>query len=38
MEKNVQLVALNFKKVDNNLLKNINMFKTCSFVHFSELD
>jgi hypothetical protein len=32
-----QLVALNFQVVDDNLMKNVAMFKTNSFVHFSEL-
>jgi hypothetical protein len=32
-----QMVALNFQLVDDNLMKNIAMFKTNSFVHFSEL-
>lgn len=31
-----QLVALNFQNSDENLIKNITMFKNCSFVHFSE--
>ena len=33
-----QLVALNFQTSDKNLIKNITMFKKCSFVHFSELN
>jgi hypothetical protein len=32
-----QMVALNFQLVDDNLMKNIAMFKTNSYVHFSEL-
>jgi len=31
-----QMVALNFQVVDDNLLKNVAMFKNSSFVHFSE--
>lgn len=37
-KKRIQLVALNFQKTDNNFIKNIKMFNTCSFIHFSELD
>jgi hypothetical protein len=32
-----QMVALNFQSVDNNLMKNIAMFKNASFVHFSQI-
>lgn len=32
-----QMVALNFQLVDDNLMQNIAMFKSHSFVHFSEL-
>jgi hypothetical protein len=32
-----QLVALNFQTYDEHLIKNMTMFKYCSFVHFSEL-
>lgn len=31
-----QMVALNFQVVDDNLMKNIAMFKKSSFIHFSE--
>ncbi len=31
-----QMVALNFQVLDDNLLKNVAMFKSYSFVHFSE--
>jgi hypothetical protein len=31
-----QMVALNFQVVDDNLMKNIAMFKNSSFIHFSE--
>ena len=33
-----QMVALNFQSVDNNLMKNIAMFKNASFVHFSQIN
>ena len=33
-----QLVALNFQTYDEHLIKNMTMFKYCSFVHFSELN
>jgi hypothetical protein len=36
-KKHIQLVALNFQTVDINFKKNLEMFKSCSFVHFSEL-
>lgn len=36
-KKNYQMVALNFQHIDNNLIKNIAMFKNNSFIHFSEL-
>ena len=36
-KKHIQLVALNFQTVDINFKKNLEMFKLCSFVHFSEL-
>jgi len=32
-----QMVALNFQVVDDNLMKNVAMFKSHSFVHYSEL-
>ncbi len=35
--KHIQLVALNFQTNDCYMGKNLFMFKTCSFVHFSEL-
>jgi len=31
-----QMVALNFQVVDDNLMKNVAMFKNSSFVHFSQ--
>jgi hypothetical protein len=31
-----QMVALNFQLVDDNLMKNVAMFKNSSFVHFSQ--
>ena len=31
------LLAMNFQTLDNNLMKNVAMFKNNSFVHFSEL-
>ncbi len=33
-----QMVALNFQLVDDNLMKNVAMFKNSSFVHFSEFE
>lgn len=33
-----QMVALNFQVVDDNLMKNVAMFKNSSFVHFSEFN
>ena len=33
-----QLVALNFQNPDENLLKNMALFKSSSFVHFSEVE
>jgi hypothetical protein len=33
-----QMIALNFEVVDNNLMKNIAIFKNHSFIHFSELN
>lgn len=33
-----QLVALNFQKFDDNLMKNIAFFKNCSFIHFSQVN
>ncbi len=35
--KHIQLVALNFQTNDYYMEKNLLMFKTCSFVHFSKL-
>ncbi len=32
-----QMVALNFQVVDDNLMKNVAMFKNASFVHFSQI-
>jgi hypothetical protein len=32
-----QMVAFNFQVIDDNMMKNIAMFKNYSFVHFSEL-
>lgn len=32
-----QMVALNFQGNDVNMMKNVNMFKKNSFIHFSEL-
>lgn len=33
-----QMVALNFQLVDDNLMKNVAMFKNYSLVHFSEIN
>ena len=33
-----QMVALNFQVVDENLMKNVAMFKNSSFVHFSQFN
>lgn len=33
-----QMIALNFQVVDENLMKNIAMFKNSSFVHFSQFN
>ena len=33
-----QMVALNFQVVDDNLMKNVAMFKNSSFVHFSQFN
>lgn len=33
-----QMVALNFQVVDDNLMKNVGMFKNSSFVHFSQFN
>ena len=36
-KKGSQLVALNFQNPDKYLQDNIHMFKSCSFIHFSEM-
>ena len=33
-----QMIALNFQVVDENLMKNVAMFKNSSFVHFSQFN
>ena len=37
-KKHVQLVAMNFQTLDNHMVKNLTMFKSCSFIHVSEFE